>query len=158
LSRGAERGNVEFAELAPVREYGRQRRRHLARADLQQPVARTAIECRAQAHRGLCVELRRIGLFGDGQAAVRRENGGEANGLHLNPAYVKVRARISDPAHKIYLSEFGCASAPLPPTIIGYNHLSLPGDSTLNDLQDFLRLSYAELEELNLCAKDQRMN
>jgi glutamine synthetase len=28
----------------------------------------------------------------------------------------------------------------------------------LNDLQDFLRLSYAELEELNLCAKEQRMN
>ena len=28
----------------------------------------------------------------------------------------------------------------------------------MNDLQDFLRLSYAELEELNLCAKEQRMN
>jgi len=28
----------------------------------------------------------------------------------------------------------------------------------LNDLQDFLRLSYAELEELNLCAKEQRLN
>jgi glutamine synthetase len=26
-----------------------------------------------------------------------------------------------------------------------------------NELQDFLRLSYAELEELNLCAKEQRM-
>ncbi|HLH17864.1 MAG TPA: glutamine synthetase family protein, partial [Bryobacteraceae bacterium] len=28
----------------------------------------------------------------------------------------------------------------------------------LNDLQDFLRLTYAELEELNLCAKEQRHN
>nr|AUN35890.1 glutamine synthetase type I [uncultured bacterium] len=28
----------------------------------------------------------------------------------------------------------------------------------MNDLQDFLRLSYAELEELNLCAKEQRLN
>ena len=28
----------------------------------------------------------------------------------------------------------------------------------MNDLQDFLRLTYAELEELNLCAKEQRHN
>ncbi len=35
---------------------------------------------------------------------------------------------------------------------------SPPGAKTLNDLQDFLRLTYAELEELNLCAKEQRHN
>src|SRR3954447_22452570 len=38
------------------------------------------------------------------------------------------------------------------------NRIQLLRRSALNDLQDFLRLSYTELEELNLKAKDQRLN
>src|SRR3954451_14948343 len=38
------------------------------------------------------------------------------------------------------------------------NRIQLLRRSALNDLQDFLRLSYTELEDLNLKAKEQRLN